>query len=58
MSAYKLNFVNFCNLYFPLTYNPEIATQPSMSEPDSHLTEFSYGFVFIIYIVKKSCKRI
>ena len=44
MSAYvrNLKFVNF-KLYFPLTYNPEIGTELSACESDSHLTDF---FIF------------
>ena len=36
--ARKLKFVNFYNLYFPLTYNPEIDTEASVNESHSHLT--------------------
>ena len=40
--ARKLQFANFYKLYFPLTYNPEIGTEPSVGE--QNLT----GFLFII----------
>ena len=39
MSAYarKLKFVNFNKFYFPFIYNPEMATETSVRESDSHL---------------------
>ena len=49
MNAHKLKLVHFykfpLNLYFPLIYNSEIGTEPSMSESDSRT---SPPFYFII----------
>ena len=38
--ARKLKFVNFYKLDFPLTYNPEIVTEPSVCKFHLHLTFF------------------
>ena len=33
----QFKFVNFYKLYFPLAYDPDIGTEPSIYEHDSHL---------------------
>ena len=36
----KLKFANFYKLYYLLTYKPEIGTEASVGESDSHLQTF------------------
>ena len=38
-------------MYFPFTYNPEIGTEASVGEPDSHLTGFLWDWRHSVFFI-------